>query len=169
MFGDSRRAMTPIHCWQPFPYVSTGRRSTALHRLFTSFPGGWPGVGLLLLRLATGAAVATHGASYFAGHAALSLWSAVTGTGSVLIGTLLLLGFLTPFAGMLALVVTGAAAFSLLPAPDLNPFDAPMAAALLASISAALAFLGPGALSVDARLFGRREIVIPRIARSDRP
>jgi hypothetical protein len=31
----------------------------------------------------------------------------------------------------------------------------------LAAISAALALLGPGAFSLDARLFGRREIIIP--------
>jgi len=31
----------------------------------------------------------------------------------------------------------------------------------LAVISAALVLLGPGAFSLDARLFGRREIIIP--------
>jgi hypothetical protein len=39
----------------------------------------------------------------------------------------------------------------------------------LASISAALVLLGPGAFSLDARLFGRREIIIPegRVRSSD--
>jgi uncharacterized membrane protein YphA (DoxX/SURF4 family) len=32
-------------------------------------------------------------------------------------------------------------------------------------VTVALLFLGPGAYSVDARLFGRREIVIPRRSR----
>jgi len=32
---------------------------------------------------------------------------------------------------------------------------------ILAAISAALVLLGPGAFSLDARLFGRREIIIP--------
>ena len=31
----------------------------------------------------------------------------------------------------------------------------------LAIVSVALVLLGPGALSLDARLFGRREIIIP--------
>jgi hypothetical protein len=34
------------------------------------------------------------------------------------------------------------------------------------ALAVVVALLGPGALSVDARLFGMREIVIPR---SDRP
>jgi hypothetical protein len=33
----------------------------------------------------------------------------------------------------------------------------------LAAISAALVLLGPGAFSLDARLFGRREIIIPEV------
>jgi hypothetical protein len=36
-----------------------------------------------------------------------------------------------------------------------------LAAFNLAAISAALVLLGPGAFSLDARLFGRREIIIP--------
>jgi hypothetical protein len=36
-----------------------------------------------------------------------------------------------------------------------------LAAFDLAAISAALVLLGPGAFSLDARLFGRREIIIP--------
>jgi hypothetical protein len=36
-----------------------------------------------------------------------------------------------------------------------------LAAFNLAAISGALVLLGPGAFSLDARLFGRREIIIP--------
>jgi hypothetical protein len=38
----------------------------------------------------------------------------------------------------------------------------------LAAISAALVLLGPGAFSLDARLFGRREIIFPEGRRSPR-
>jgi len=37
----------------------------------------------------------------------------------------------------------------------------PLTAFNLAAISAALVLLSPGAYSLDARLFGRREIIIP--------
>jgi hypothetical protein len=41
-----------------------------------------------------------------------------------------------------------------------------LSAALVALIAAALVLLGPGALSLDARWFGRREIIIPPAAPS---
>jgi hypothetical protein len=37
--------------------------------------------------------------------------------------------------------------------------------ALVLAVAAAVVPLGPGALSLDARLFGRREIIIPRSPR----
>ena len=42
-----------------------------------------------------------------------------------------------------------------------NDHISAFAAFNLAAISAALVLLGPGAFSLDARLFGRREIIIP--------
>jgi hypothetical protein len=39
----------------------------------------------------------------------------------------------------------------------------------LVAVAAALVLLGPGALSIDARLFGRREIVVPRAPRRSEP
>jgi len=41
-----------------------------------------------------------------------------------------------------------------------------LAALILIVDAAALALLGPGALSLDARLFGRREIIIPHDPRT---
>jgi hypothetical protein len=44
---------------------------------------------------------------------------------------------------------------------EANNHVSPLAAFTLAAISAALVLLGPGAFSLDARLFGRRKIIIP--------
>ena len=76
-------------------------------------------------------------------------WPAISiGSVAVLSAVLLAAGFMTPVAGVL-----GVAAALLGGAP---------AWAGLAVIAAALVLLGPGAYSIDARLFGRREIVIAR-------
>lgn len=76
-------------------------------------------------------------------------------------GASLLAGFLTPVAG--AIVGFGAlgVAFSVLSAPAPNLFDSRLSAILAGIIGAAIVFLGPGAFSLDARMFGRREIIIP--------
>ena len=52
---------------------------------------------------------------------------------------------------------------------EANNHISALAALNLAAISAALVLLGPGAFSLDARLFGRREIIIPegRVQRVD--
>jgi uncharacterized membrane protein YphA (DoxX/SURF4 family) len=71
-------------------------------------------------------------------------------------GISLLFGYMTPFAGIVAGVVTVSSAISY---PSL--FDTRLAASLAMSIAVAILCLGPGAFSIDARLFGRREIIIP--------
>lgn len=79
-----------------------------------------------------------------------------------IIGALLLIGYLTPLAGMLA-ALSGIGRMSpRLPVVGGSLFDSHLAIAFQITIAIALAFLGPGAFSLDARLFGRREIVIPR-------
>ena len=73
----------------------------------------------------------------------------------------LLVGFLTPAASAAATVgylMTGVSSFLM---TEANNHISTFAAFDLAAISAALALLGPGAFSLDARLFGRREIIIP--------
>jgi uncharacterized membrane protein YphA (DoxX/SURF4 family) len=66
---------------------------------------------------------------------------------------LLLLGLWTPVAGVLMAVAELCLAYS-------HPID-PWMHILLGTLGAALAMLGPGAWSVDARLFGRKRIQIP--------
>ena len=67
---------------------------------------------------------------------------------------LLLIGLWTPVAGLLLAAAQLYLAFSL-------PLD-PWMHILLGAMGVALAMLGPGAWSVDARLFGRKRIQIPQ-------
>jgi uncharacterized membrane protein YphA (DoxX/SURF4 family) len=83
---------------------------------------------------------------------------------AILSGALLLIGLLT----RLACVLVGLSSVGLLRAPSLSliTFDTGLSLFLVVIISAALLLLGPGAFSLDSRLFGRREIIIPRNTRS---
>jgi uncharacterized membrane protein YphA (DoxX/SURF4 family) len=76
-------------------------------------------------------------------------------------GGSLLAGLVTPLGGILVGLGALGIGFSLLPASTPNLFDARLSAIFAAIMSAAIVFLGPGAYSLDALLFGRREIIIP--------
>ncbi|HTW22096.1 MAG TPA: hypothetical protein VMD78_00760 [Candidatus Baltobacteraceae bacterium] len=76
-------------------------------------------------------------------------------------GAALVLGFLTPFAGVGAGICFLAMSLQALPLPAAEMPDARILAlgGMIAAISIVL--MGPGAFSLDAHWFGRREIVIP--------
>ena len=139
-----------------------------LLRLFSAFPGGWPGIGLLLLRGAIGIVGLLQGAFYLAGRAGATPGTWLCGLLGLVAGAALLIGALTPIAGILSSVGAIAIGFSFLSAPNPNLFDQKLTAVLAAIIAAAIVFLGPGAFSLDARLFGRREIIIPPRSNPDR-
>jgi uncharacterized membrane protein YphA (DoxX/SURF4 family) len=82
---------------------------------------------------------------------------------------LLLIGFLTPAACALVGVVGAGIELSWFPSSSLNVFDTKLSALFVIIIAAAIVLLGPGAFSLDARLFGRREIIIPQISRPPKP
>jgi uncharacterized membrane protein YphA (DoxX/SURF4 family) len=130
-----------------------------LGRLFHAFPRGWPGAALLLLRAVLGAAVASEGIFYFIRDDAAMAW--LSGLLALAAGGLLLAGFLTPIAA--AVIGAGAVAvgLSLLPAASPNFFDSRSSLVFAVTMLVAIAGLGPGAFSVDARVFGRREVIIP--------
>jgi len=67
-------------------------------------------------------------------------------------GILLLAGLWTPIAGVLLAIIEICSAFT-------HPHD-PWSHILLGTLGAALAMLGPGTWSVDARLFGWKRIDI---------
>ena len=136
-----------------------------LHRLFSAFPAGLPGVGLLLLRVVV--------ASTLGGHGFLCVLSSDRITLSVLLSTaflflssvLLLIGFLTPILSLFAAFECLAIALSWFPFQLLGSIESKVALIPIIVIAAAIALLGPGAFSLDARLFGWKEIVIPPASR----
>lgn len=83
----------------------------------------------------------------------------------MLAGILLLAGLMTPIVAALAGVVGAVWWTSVVPAQAAG-LQSKLLPALLTGLAVAVALLGPGAFSIDARLFGLREIIIPR-GRSD--
>jgi uncharacterized membrane protein YphA (DoxX/SURF4 family) len=84
-------------------------------------------------------------------------------------GALLLVGLLTPFAGILVGLGGIGVALSWFPEIGPNMLDTTLSIIFLVIMAAAIVLVGPGALSLDARLFGRREIIIPSTSRSPKP
>jgi uncharacterized membrane protein YphA (DoxX/SURF4 family) len=76
-------------------------------------------------------------------------------------GALLLFGLMTPLIAALTALGGVGLLISLLPLPNQDFFNGNLALIDLIILSLAVAALGPGAFSVDARMFGRREITIP--------
>jgi uncharacterized membrane protein YphA (DoxX/SURF4 family) len=136
-------------------------RRQQLQRLFSSFPEGWPGTGLIFLRLTIALNTINSGVGALIGSSshAMSAWA--VGVLAIAVGASILVGFLTPIASTAATggyLMTGVSSFLMTEATN---HISTLTAFNLAAISAALVLLGPGAFSLDARLFGRREIIIP--------
>jgi hypothetical protein len=71
----------------------------------------------------------------------------------------LLVGYLTPLVSVLAGLAGLSSGVPVISGPTSSLLATKPAVAFATAIAAALCFLGPGAFSLDARLFGRREIV----------
>ena len=76
----------------------------------------------------------------------------------VIIASCLLVGFMTPIVA----IVMGLSAAALV---LFSAFNSNQSALNLIVLTTAIALLGPGAFSIDARMFGRREILIPHTQR----
>ena len=121
-----------------------------MQRLFSTFAHGWPGIGLLLLRMLTGGALIHYGfVDLRDAHRSASMAPPIIAAAA---GILLLVGLWTPLSGALVAIAEVWIAFSR--AGDL------WIPIILATLGAALAMVGPGAWSIDARLFGRKHIDI---------
>jgi putative oxidoreductase len=119
-----------------------------LQRLFSTFANGFPGIGLLIQRSITAAAVACSVFTRFHAmpqHAAIALLLIDDAA-----ALLLLVGLWTPVAGIViacsefAILILGGGEFWL--------------HLVLVTLGATLAMIGPGARSIDALLFGRKQI-----------
>jgi hypothetical protein len=122
---------------------------TDMQRLFSTFPNGWPGTGLLLLRLTAGLSLVVGELSRLSEFSESTILALRVARLSV--GLLLTIGLWTPAAGVAQAIVVmwiGIGERS-------NALQF-----ITASIGLSLAMLGPGAWSLDARLFGRKRIDI---------
>jgi uncharacterized membrane protein YphA (DoxX/SURF4 family) len=120
------------------------------------------------MRLAIALSAIVQGINMFIQSPAQALSWAI-GLFEILIGTALLIGFLTPIAGAFASLVNLMAGVSWFLTPGEGTHDKAVATLYLVVISIAITLLGPGAFSLDARLFGRREIIIPEASRPPLP
>jgi putative oxidoreductase len=133
-----------------------------LQRLFSAFPDGSPGVGLLFFRLCLSVALIYFGAPGLTNPSdpipfARAL---IAAAGAIF----LLVGLWTPvLATLIALaeVWSGSSLYS-------QSRDNMWIHIFLAILCISLAMLGPGVWSIDARLFGRKRFDIDR-ARGKRP
>ena len=137
----------------------------ALQRLFSTFPDSCPGVALLLLRAIVGVAAIVQGFLYLSRGGKSSTGGLLLGVVLAISGVCLIIGFLTPIASILAGAGCVASEISWLPAPVTTLFDGTLVSLEMIVMAVSIALLGPGAFALDARLFGRREIVIPPVPR----
>jgi putative oxidoreductase len=121
-----------------------------VRRLFSTFAPGWPGVGLLILRLVASSSMVARGLPGL--RAAQALQPAILELAAVLAGAFLAVGLWTPVSGCL---VAAFALWDLITKPGNH-----WSSILLGAMGVALAMIGPGIWSLDTRLFGWRRIVI---------
>jgi uncharacterized membrane protein YphA (DoxX/SURF4 family) len=112
--------------------------------------------------VATGIILIAHGVSALADATEFTFSTIAWSMIALVSGVSVLLGFLTPLGSVLAVLFNGRVALAWVSQLPAYLAHAGPIAALVAVMAAALAFLGPGAFSMDSRLFGRREIIIPR-------
>lgn len=118
-----------------------------MQRLFSNFADGWPGRGLLAQRVLIATVLNYCAVIHLGGGRASVSASEFLGVG---LSIFILLGLWTPVVGTLISLIEVWVVLS----HAVNP----VIPIILATLGASLAMIGPGAWSIDARLFGRKHI-----------
>lgn len=121
-----------------------------MQRLYSTFPTGRPGAGLLLLRFAAGCSLIVERIPMMLPIPPSPLLE--INAGLICLGVCVCLGFWTPIMGGLEAV-----AELLMTVSDPGRYESHM---LLAVLAISLTMLGPGAWSIDSLIFGRKRITV---------
>ena len=125
-----------------------------LQRLFSAFPNSWPGAGLLLIRICVGLAIFSFGIADVPAKTSEPIllaqrFAAIVG------GACLIAGLWTPVTSVLVAVKEFQVVLSFRP-------DGLWEHLFLALLAVSITMTGPGAWSIDARLFGRKRLDLDR-------
>jgi uncharacterized membrane protein YphA (DoxX/SURF4 family) len=136
------------------------KRRRKLRQVLSAFPGGGPGMALVLLRLTLGLTGITEGVSIATRGSDLASQCLGIILGSA--GAFVAIGLYTSVSATAAATSILCGALFLVDVPRFVLLQSWPTAAIVIVLALAIALLGPGLFSIDARLFGRREIIIPR-------
>jgi heme/copper-type cytochrome/quinol oxidase subunit 1 len=121
-----------------------------MQRLFSMFPTGRPGIALVLMRLELALLLAGNASPLLAARGFDWLVTA-----HAVVGLAFCFGFFTPMAATLLVLIEALAIAS-------PPFSVGLIHVCTILDAVGLALLGPGAYSLDAWCFGRRQIILDR-------
>jgi putative oxidoreductase len=145
---------TPFEGVEPQREFNILELGCLLQRLFSTFPNSWPGIGLLLVRLCLAVALLYFAMAPLSNASTTGVFveKSIAAAGAIF----LFAGLWTPVMGTVVAVDQVCMALS---SHSLAREDA-WNHSFLAVLAVSLAMLGPGAWSIDARLFGRKRFDI---------
>jgi len=127
--------------------------------LFSTFPRGRSGTGLILIRAAVAITALVQGTFCLISDTQLTPIT-VRSLLALIAGALLLIGLWTPIAAAVVGLCIGAMRLSFASSCRVDLFQTDVSVILAITVCTGILLAGPGAYSIDARLFGPREIVL---------